>query len=71
MTTLTITGMTCDHCQQAVTTALEGVQGAQQVAVDLAQGRATVQGDVQSALLIEAVQEQGYSAQILNAESPS
>ena len=71
MTTLTITGMTCDHCQQAVKTALEGVQGAQQVAVDLAQGRATVQGDVQSALLIEAVQEQGYSAQILNAESPS
>jgi copper chaperone len=71
MTTLTITGMTCDHCQQAVKTALEGVQGAQQVAVDLAQGRATVQGDVQSTLLVEAVQEQGYSAQILNAESPS
>ncbi|MEM7736643.1 MAG: heavy metal-associated domain-containing protein [Deinococcota bacterium] len=71
MTTLAITGMTCDHCQKAVKTALEGVQGTQQVAVDLEQGRATVQGDVQPKLLVQAVQEQGYSAQLLNTEAAS
>jgi copper chaperone len=62
---LKITGMTCGHCQNAVSKALKGVQGVRDVLVDLAAGRATVEGDVEPGHLVEAIEEEGYNAQIL------
>ena len=43
-TELNITGMTCGHCVKAVEGALRAIPGVQTVTVDLAGGRATVQG---------------------------
>lgn len=63
---LKITGMTCGHCAQAVTKALQKVAGVTAVDLDLAQGRARVSGDAPQAALIRAVTDEGYGAQPLD-----
>ncbi len=40
MKTIKIKGMSCNHCVMAVTKALSGIQGVQNVKVDLAKGEA-------------------------------
>ena len=62
MTDLDITGMTCKHCQRAVTNALEAVEGVQGATVDLAPGSARVEGNVDIRALIAAVEGEGYQA---------
>ncbi len=62
MTKLTITGMTCEHCQHAVKEALESVAGSDQVQVDLEAGSAVVGGSPDLSALIVAVEEEGYQA---------
>ncbi len=61
---LTISGMTCGHCQARVTRALEAVSGVRNAEVDLASGEARVETDdgVEIDLLIRAVDEAGYRA---------
>lgn len=61
MQELKITGMMCEHCKSHVETALRGVSGVTEVAVDLKNGTATVQGGELSAL-IAAVKAAGYDA---------
>lgn len=61
-TELTVTGMTCGHCQKAVQQALAQVPGVQQAEVDLARGLATVTGAADLSALIAAVTEEGYAA---------
>ena len=61
-TTLGISGMTCQHCVAAVTKALQSVPGVQSAHVDLAQGKASVDGSAPVRLLIDAVAKAGYSA---------
>lgn len=61
-TELTVTGMTCGHCQKAVQQALTQVPGVQQAEVDLARGLATVTGSADLSALIAAVTEEGYAA---------
>jgi copper chaperone CopZ len=41
-TTYTVTGMTCGHCAQAVTTELTALDGVDDVQVDVASGAVTV-----------------------------
>jgi copper chaperone CopZ len=60
--TYTVTGMTCAHCVQAVTSEISGLPGVDDVQVDLASGAVTVTsaaplaaGDVRA-----AVDEAGY-----------
>jgi copper chaperone CopZ len=60
--TITVTGMTCEHCVRAVhdeLTALDGVQGVQ---VDLATGRVDIHSDreLAPAAVAAAVDEAGY-----------
>ncbi len=62
MTELKIEGMTCGHCTAAVKKALEGVSGVTRADVDLAAGRARVDGQADVARLIAAVQDEGYQA---------
>ncbi len=62
MTQLEITGMTCDHCQRAVTSALELVEGVQSASVDLDKGMAQVEGNADLEALVAAVEEEGYQA---------
>ncbi|CAM3953602.1 CopZ family metallochaperone [Deinococcus frigens] len=63
-TELIVSGMTCGHCQTAVTKALKGVPGVEQVDVNLTDGRAQVQGQVDPQALVAAVKEEGYGAQL-------
>jgi copper chaperone len=62
MTQLKITGMTCGHCRQAVTEALESVDGVETVRVDLERGSAEVEGNADLKALVTAVEEEGYQA---------
>lgn len=63
MTKLTVTGMSCGHCQSAVKSALESVQGVERAEVDLENGTAQVQGEADTRALIQAVEEEGYRAE--------
>ena len=61
-TTLSVTGMTCQHCVAAVSKALQAVPGVQNAQVDLAQGKAVVDGNAPAQALIDAVTQAGYTA---------
>lgn len=63
-TELMVSGMSCGHCEKAVTSALKSVPGVQDVRVDLQGGTATVQGEADLQALIAAVTEEGYGAQV-------
>ena len=60
--TLQIKGMTCEHCVRAVTKALQSVAGVDNVSVDLAAGRARIDGAADETSLVKAVEKQGYEA---------
>ena len=61
-TTFTVTGMTCAHCQRAVTAEISSVDGVESVTVDLASGTVTVTAaqPVDRADIAAAVDEAGY-----------
>lgn len=65
-TELKVEGMTCGHCAQTVTGALQKVRGVERAQVDLNAGRARVEYDeAQTNVreIVQAVSEEGYSAQ--------
>jgi copper chaperone len=60
--TVTVTGMTCDHCVSAVRGELTQIDGVSDVEVDLASGRVTITSDdpVSDEAVAAAVDEAGY-----------
>ena len=60
--TFSVTGMSCDHCVQAVKAEVGKVAGVASVAVDLDEGRVTVVSDqpVDAAAVRAAVEEAGF-----------
>lgn len=60
--TLTVTGMTCEHCEESVIEALQGVEGVIDASADREAEEATVEGEADTDALIEAVQAAGYEA---------
>jgi copper chaperone len=63
MQTYEIKGMTCDHCVRAVTRALTKVPGVSRVeSVDLAQGRAVIEGSPDEQAVAAAIRDEGYEA---------
>ena len=64
MTTSTymVKGMTCGHCEQAVTNELTSIEGVTDVAVNLQTGDVTVtsQAQLQEAAVRAAVDEAGF-----------
>lgn len=66
---LKVDGMTCGHCVQAVTRALQQVEGVKTAQVDLNAGRARVEYDesrTDPQELVGAVSEEGYSAEVVS-----
>ncbi len=61
--TITVVGMTCGHCVNAVTEEVSAIDGVTHVAVDLESGRVTIESDapVDAAAVEAAVDEAGYS----------
>ena len=63
---LKVTGMTCGHCERAVTNALRSVVGVSDARVELQNGRAVVEYDASqtsSRALATAVMNEGYMAE--------
>ena len=62
-TTITVQGMTCDHCVRAVTDEVRTLPGVVGVAVDLASGRVEISSDhaLQADAIEAAVEEAGYT----------
>lgn len=59
--TLTVEGMSCQHCVKAVKNALIQIEGVSSVEVDLATKKVEVEGDnLQDILLKEAIEDAGY-----------
>ncbi|MBM7416577.1 MULTISPECIES: heavy-metal-associated domain-containing protein [Nocardiaceae] len=60
--TVTVVGMTCQHCVAAVTEEVSALQGVTSVRVDLESGRVDVESDtpVDDSALAAAVDEAGY-----------
>lgn len=58
-----VTGMTCGHCVQAVTSEISVIEGVESVDVDLASGRVQIQAEPTPSRLqvAEAVDEAGYA----------
>lgn len=61
---ITVEGMSCEHCEQSVTEALEGVDGVERATADRESDSATVEGDADPTALVSAVTEAGYDASI-------
>jgi len=61
-TTITVEGMSCEHCEQTVGEALEGVDGVTDTSVDRDAERASVEGDADVDELVGAVEDAGYTA---------
>ncbi len=61
--TYVVTGMTCEHCVNAVTEEVAAIEGVTDVQVDLATGGLTVTSTapVEDAAVAAAVDEAGYA----------
>lgn len=60
----TVQGMTCGHCEKAVTTAIKLVDPQAQVTIDRAQNRVEVDSTQPRATLAAAIREEGYQVAV-------
>jgi len=62
MATIKVSGMSCQHCVDHVTKALEGLPGVKNVHVDLSSGEATFDNpdSVASEDIARAIEDAGY-----------
>ena len=60
-TVYSVSGMTCQHCVDAITTEVGQVDGVADVVVDLTAKTVTVEGGADDAAIRAAIDEAGYS----------
>jgi len=60
--TITVEGMSCEHCEASVSDALESVAGVTAATADREAAQATVEGEAATDDLLAAVDEAGYDA---------
>jgi copper chaperone CopZ len=58
-----VTGMSCQHCVNAVDKAVRAVPGVSDAAVDLACGTVKVSGTFERQQVVEAIKAAGYEAE--------
>ncbi|MDE2466150.1 MAG: heavy-metal-associated domain-containing protein [Alphaproteobacteria bacterium] len=68
-TVLSVSGMTCEGCANAVTRVLTKVPGVDAANVDIATGRASVTGTARTEDLIAAVMAAGYGAKLATTDA--
>jgi copper chaperone len=59
---LKIDGMSCNHCKMAVEKALAKISGVKSYSVDLEKGEASITGNPDQKLVIDAINKLGYKA---------
>lgn len=57
-----VSGMSCGHCVRAVTQAIQALEQAARVEVDLAAGLVRVDAQLDAAQIQAAIREEGYEA---------
>ena len=62
--TFTVTGMTCGHCEKAVTRALKQVDPHAQITIDRSNNQVDVVSDQARALLSHAMTQEGYAVAV-------
>ncbi|MFD1599152.1 heavy-metal-associated domain-containing protein [Halobellus rarus] len=60
--TITVSGMSCAHCEETVEDALLAVSGVESAEADRESESATVEGDTDVSDLVAAVDDAGYDA---------
>ena len=58
-----VQGMTCGHCERAVTEAVKALDPAADVKIDRAAGKVDVQTTLPREQVAQAIQEEGYTVQ--------
>ena len=61
--TFTVTGMTCGHCEKAVTQAIRSIDPQAQVKIDRSQNQVEVESSQPREALASAIAEEGYQVQ--------
>ena len=61
MLKLKVDGMTCGHCAQAVTRAVEAVPAVERAVVDLRAGEVAVAGAAEETAVRRAIEKAGYA----------
>lgn len=56
----TVQGMTCGHCERAVTNAIQGVDAQAQIKIDRAANRVEVESSASREAVAAAIAEEGY-----------
>lgn len=59
-----VQGMTCGHCERAVTNAVHDVDAAAQVQIDRSQNKVVVQSATDRETLRHAIAEEGYQVAV-------
>ena len=59
--TFTVTGMTCGHCEKAVTRAITRVDAQAHITIDRSQNKVQVQSAQPREVLAQAIAEEGYA----------
>ena len=57
----TVTGMTCNHCEMAVTRAIKQLDGSAEVKIDRPNNRVQVDSTQPREALAAAIREEGYT----------
>lgn len=58
---LTVSGMTCGHCEKAITRALQQVDPEAKISVDRTHDLVTISSDKDKQVLVQAITEEGYT----------
>lgn len=67
---LIVEGMTCGHCVRTITTAIQTLDSAAKVDIDLIQDEVRISGNVTATAAFKAIQDAGYTVvAILDDES--
>ena len=66
---LNVQGMTCGHCERAVTNAVKSVDPQATVKVDLATGKVEIDSAQSGEAFAKAITEEGYSVEAAAAPS--
>lgn len=66
-----VDGMTCAHCERAITGAIQAIDTAAQVQVDLAAGEVRVHTTHPVDQVLEAIINEGYKAEAVPAAKAS
>jgi copper chaperone len=61
---LKVTGMTCGHCEKAVTQAIRSLDSAAEITINRETNRVTIQTPIEPARLIAAISDEGYPTNI-------